>query len=137
MKTFPENLQEHIDVSRTGSNIFKYKYMPAIKITHLTDSDLFKIDYASTDNAASVDIVNSFTGIASSLMLHMYVVFGKYPKMASIDNMQTMLDLLQEWVDVVRAPEDVQVEKKPEPDPEPTMAKFAPQPDWMMKARHF
>ena len=81
------------------TNIFKTNLLPesSLVITYLPSQKMYKLDYVHANTFASVDVVNSYSGIIASLMM-------RQSQLSSITTFNDpiklvkLLDELKDWV---------------------------------------
>lgn len=125
------NLKNHTFTDKNDQLVFAYKYMPGVHVTYLAANDMFKIDYLSNADYASTDLVKDEAAIIGAIMLKIYVIFAKYPKMASIDNLQRYIKALHQYVLTVTAPAEPEPSYDEPVSEVPTTAFDMPTPNWL------
>lgn len=125
------NLKNHTFTDKNDQLVFAYKYMPGVHVTYLAANDMFKIDYLSNADYASTDLVKDEAAVIGAIMLKIYVIFAKYPKMASIDNLQRYIKALHQYVLTVTAPAKPELSYDEPVSEVPTKAFDMPTPNWV------
>lgn len=125
------NLTNHTFTDNNNQLVFAYKYMPGVHVTYLAANGMFKIDYLSNADYASTDVVKDEAAVIGAIMLKIYVIFAKYPKMASIDNLQRYIKALHQYILTVTAPAEPEPSYDEPVTDEPTTAFEMPTPNWL------
>lgn len=125
------NLKNHTFTDKNDQLVFAYKYMPGVHVTYLAANNMFKIDYLSNADYASTDLVKDEAAVIGAIMLKIYVIFAKYPKMASIDNLQRYIKALHQYVLTVTAPAEPEPSYDEPVSEVPTTAFDMPTPNWL------
>ena len=85
----------------TETNIFKNELTPGFLITYLLPQKMYKIDYISSNSFASTDVVKSYQGIVSSLILRSQQFLAIYPTLNQPSILIQYLKEIEDWTTTI------------------------------------
>lgn len=91
---------------------------PNIKVTYLTDANMYKVDYGSDEIFATMDVVTNMDGLVASLMLRSAYIMQTNPALTNGTKLASFIMNLRSWTEGTTGVEThntaVEVTKLPE-----------------------
>jgi len=113
-----------------NNSIFNDKKVSSIHISYLNKQKMYKIDYVTSNDFASTDIVKSYNAIIASIMLHSNILFIQYPHLTQLNELTSFFNNIEKWIESIDVPSE---SNAAEPSPSNRVLTKIPKPDWAIE----
>lgn len=113
-----------------NNSIFNDKKVSSIHISYLNKQKMYKIDYVTSNDFASTDIVKSYNAIIASIMLHSNILFIQYPHLTQPNELTSFFNNIEKWIESIDVPSE---SNAAESSPSNRVLTKIPKPDWAIE----